>query len=149
MMLINSDLCSVEVRQNGEDDSDENVMLKAVISSGKLDSHGTRMTEKTLKNFARDLGKNIQFKDSHQYGHGFGVSTRGEYEDDKVTGEFKLVSGFQLRNASYPSSDEFIRAISEGIITKVSVGFSGGTRTCSICKSEWYRSNCYHWPGRK
>ena len=150
-MWWNADLCSVEMRQTSEDsdaDSDD-VYLSAIISSGKLDSHGTRMTEKTLKNFAKDLKNSIQFKDSHQYGHGFGVSTGGEYENDKVRGDFTISKGFQLRNASYPTSDEFIRAIDKKIITKVSVGFAGGTRTCSICKSEHWRGNCYHWPGRK
>lgn len=150
-MHINADLCAIEMRQTPEDsdtDSDD-VYLSAIISSGKLDSHGTRMTEKTLKNFAKDLKNSIQFKDSHQYGHGFGVSTGGKYENDKVRGDFTISKGFQLRNASYPTSDEFIRAIDKKIITRVSVGFAGGTRTCSICKSDWYKANCYHWPGRK
>lgn len=149
-MLYNADLCTIEIRQEPEDadtDSDD-VYLSAIISSGALDNHGTRMTEKTLKNFARDLKTDIQFKDSHQYGHGFGRSTGGKYEDGKVIGDFTLTKGFALRNASYPTSDEFVRAISKKIITNVSVGFSGGTRTCSICKADWFRRGCYHWPGK-
>ena len=146
----NKHLCKVEVRQPPDDDNSEDgrMYLTAIISSGEVDAHGTRMTEKTLKNFASDLKSDIQFKDSHQYGHGFGVSTGGSYRDNMVYGDFTLMPGYNLRNASYPNSDEFIRAISDGIIKDVSVGFSGGTRICSICEARWYSDNCYHYPGR-
>ena len=147
------DLCALEVRQapegegGGEGADSRRVYLSAVISSGKRDGHGTYMTERTLTNFAEDLNNSIQFKDSHRRGQGFGVSEGGEFNDGVVTGDFKLLRGMPLSDASYPDSDTFIDAIDEGIITRVSVGFSGGKHICNICEGEWFRQSCFHWPG--
>ena len=152
-MIFNRDLCRVELRQppEGEPEDSEKVYLTAIISSGKLDGHGTEMTEKTLRNFAADLKTAIQFKDSHRMGHGFGVSLDGRYEeeDELVIGDFKLLRGLPLNNASYPDSDAFVRSIQEGVITRVSVGFSGGDYKCNICDADWLRGSCYHFPKRK
>ena len=145
------ELCEVSVRQppEGDEENDRRAFISAVISSGKLDGHGTYMTQKTLENFAKDLDNAIQFKDSHRRGQGFGVSEGGEFADEVVTGDFKLIRGWPLNEASYPNSDIFIDAIEEGVITRVSVGFSGGKHICSICDAEWYQKACYHWPGRQ
>lgn len=150
-MIVNRELCSVEIRQppEGEAEDSKRVYLTAIISSGKTDGHGTSMTEKTLRNFAADLKTAIQFKDSHRVGQGFGVSTGGRYEDDKVYGDFKIIRGWPLTNASFPNSDIFVDAIAEGVITRVSVGFSGGRSVCNICDADWYKGTCWHWPGRK
>ena len=151
-MICNRDLCTVNIRQPEDDELDDErqSLLTAIISSGKTDGHGTQMTERTLRNFAEDLRKAIQFKDSHRMGQGFGVSTDGTYNasEDYVSGDFRLMRGYDLTNASYPTSDQFISAIADGIITRVSVGFSGGKHICNICDTEWYRQSCYHWPGR-
>lgn len=149
--MLCRELCAVSVRQSpeGEEGDSRRAYISAVISSGKTDSHGTYMTERTLKNFARDLGQSIQFKDSHRRGQGFGVSESGTYADGVVTGDFKLIRGWPLNDASYPDSDTFIDAIEEGVITRVSVGFNGGKHICNICEAEWFRANCYHWPGRQ
>ena len=151
--MLYEELCVVSLRQApGDDDEDgKRAFLSAIISSGKVDGHGTWMNTRTLKNFAADLNTAIQFKDSHHRGQGFGVSTAGEYlaDTEQVRGTFKLIRGWPLNNASYPDSDIFIDAIAEGVITRVSVGFSGGTQICNICNAEWYRGQCWHWPGRK
>ena len=150
MELEYLDLCQVEIRQIEEgEDGDQNAYLRAVVSSGAQDGHYTRMTNKTLRNFASDLNRNdIQLRDSHRSGQGFGVSTKGRLEEDKVIGDFKIVRQLTLTNASYPSSDDFIRAIEAGVITKTSVGFAGGTRICGICKADWRDPSCRHWPGQ-
>lgn len=152
--MLCRELCEVSIRQppDGED-GDENkrrTYISAIISSGEMDGHGTYMTERTLRNFAEDLSSSIQFKDSHRRGQGFGVSEGGEFDEDDnyVSGDFKLIRGWPLNDASYPNSDIFIDAIEEGVITRVSVGFSGGRHICSICDDDWYRGGCYHWPGR-
>ena len=98
----------------------------------------------------QDLNNNnIQLKDSHSFRQGFGVSTSGKLEDGDVYGEFKLVKYLALTSSSYPNSDDFIRAIEEKLITKTSVGFTGGTRTCSICRQDLWGNECRHWPGFK
>ena len=150
-MDFDKGLYPIEIRQAPEDDKDNEKYgyFRAIISSTSIDGHYTRMTMKTLRNFTRDLKKGTQVKDSHGRGQGFGVSTDGELDDEKVYGDFKLVKGFELRNASYPRSDEFIRAIDEGIITEVSVGFGGGEMRCSICKLDLWSRDCRHWPGEK
>ena len=147
------DICELEIRQVREgEDGDSNAYVSAFVSSRAQDTHYTVMTDRTLRNFAADLnGNNIQLKDSHTYKQGFGVSTKGEFDKTtgKVKGDFKIVRDLSLQDASYPSSDDFIRAIEEKVITKVSVGFVGGTRTCNICKADWLSRDCRHWPGLK
>ena len=151
--------CDVHMRElpEGTDDGDgKRKYIEAVVSSGRTDGHHTWMNAKTLGNFAEDLARGVQFKDSHMRAQGFGVSESGEFseKDDHVSGVFKLIRGWPLNNVSYPNSDVFIDAIEEGVITRVSVGFKGGQHICSICSTDennvdlWSRT-CYHWPGRK
>ena len=145
------DICNLEIRQIKEgEDGDNNAYVSAFVSSGAQDSHYTIMTDRTLRNFATDLNSNnIQLKDSHTRMQGFGVSIAGEYKDGKVIGDFKIVRDLDLADSSYPSSNDFIRAIEEKVITKTSVGFAGGTRKCNICKADWISRDCRHWPGLK
>ena len=150
------DICKVSIREEGSDtstdtSSDEKyARITAVISSGATDSYGTYMTDKTLQNFADRLNeKKVQLKDSHKYGQGFGISESGEFRDGKVIGTFKVMRGWQLNDASLPSSDQYIEGIQEGIITETSVGFSRGNYQCNLCENrEWFRDGCYHLPKR-
>lgn len=117
--------------------------IKAVISSTALDSYYTRMTMKTLKNFRSAAKSGIQLKDSHLMNNGFGISTDARIKGEELIVDFELMRDQPLNPpASYPNSDHFARAIKEGIINDVSVGFSGGRVNCDICDADWYR--CYH-----
>ena len=146
------DICDVSYRQapEGDDSDDKFERITTVISSGEVDGHGTFMTQKTLENFAKSLGDdNIQFKDSHGRGQGFGVSEGGEFSDGVVTGTFKLRKDWPLSDASFPSSNQFIEGIRDGIITKTSVGFSGGDYNCTICDDDFFGRSCNHYPNFK
>ena len=146
------DIGTIEIRSDQDDNKDDAFeRITTVISSGSVDGHGTYMTERTLKNFARALNDDsIQLKDSHKQTQGFGVSESGKYEDGKVTGTFKVLKGLSLSDSSYPSSDDFVKAVKSGLITKTSVGFSGGKWMCNICDEDALRStSCNHWPKRE
>ena len=124
--------------------------IRACISSGKTDSHHEWMAQDSLENFAEAAKSGVPFIDSHRYKtQGFGVSISGELDEtNKVFADFKLIRGWALNDAAYPSSDIFIDAIKEGVISKVSVGYAGSRHICQICKSDLWRGSCYHWPGR-
>ena len=149
--------CAVHTRQapeGGDEGDGKRKYIEAIVSSGRKDGHHTWMNDRTLTNFAEDLARGVQFKDSHGRGQGFGVSEDGTFSEGEVSGVFKLIRGWPLNNVSYPNSDVFIDAIEEGVITRVSVGFKGGRHICSICSTDendvdlWSRA-CYHWPGRE
>lgn len=125
--------------------------IRACISSGRTDHSHEWMAQDSLENFAEAAAKGVPFIDSHRYRtQGFGVSTSGELEEktNKVFADFKLIRGWALNDAAYPTSDIFIDAIKEGVISKVSVGYAGSRHVCQICKSDLWRGSCYHWPGR-
>lgn len=144
------DICEVSLTQpqEGEDRNENYEYITAVVSSGTLDSHGTRMSAQTLQNFADRLNNDaIQFKDSHDRGNGFGVSTDAIYKDGKVIASFRLRKDWTLNNGI--SSNQIIEGIREGIITKTSVGFSGGDYICDICNDDYMRTRCDHYPNYK
>ena len=139
---------SVREPQEGEKTDDQFEYIEVIASSGRRDGHGTYINERTLESWAytlRDDG--IQLKDSHQQTQGFGVSVDGQYRDGKLYATFKVPKGLRLSNASYPTSDEFLKAVRLQIIQKTSVAFSGGKYLCNICGEDAMRSpKCNHYP---
>lgn len=129
--------------------------FRAEISSDRLDSHFTHMTDSTLHNFAAESEAGVSFLDSHQrYKLGIGYTLTGSHEKEngltRVISDIYTVPGINLGNHSYASTDDFIRAMRANLVRKVSVGFHGGEMTCDICGySFWDFRNCPHWPGRK
>ncbi|MEW6210152.1 MAG: hypothetical protein AB1631_17430 [Acidobacteriota bacterium] len=128
--------------------------FQAEISNNLLDSYFTRMSSKTLSNFADDAKAGVSLQDSHNARRlGVGRSVSGKYEKsgevERVVAEFYTVRGLNFNDATYQTSDDFINAIRAGIASDVSVGFYGGMWICSVCKVDmWdWESGCRHWPG--
>lgn len=120
--------------------------VKAVVSSTAVDTYFTHMTMRSLRNYRDDAKQGVQLKDSHLMNNGFGTSTDAKISKEELIVDFQLMRNQPLNApASYPNSDDFARAIKEGIINDVSIGFYGGKRICDICEDNWRK--CYHWPG--
>lgn len=130
-------------------------VFSAEISSDRLDAYFTHMHESTLRNFAGDATAGVSFLDSHDsYKLGFGQSLRGEFEKgdvNRVLADFYTVPGVRFGGKhSYESTDDFIRAVTTGLVRDVSVGFYGGDIICDICGNSLYDwANCPHWPGEE
>lgn len=129
--------------------------FRAEISSDRLDSHFTHMTDSTLHNFAAESEAGVSFLDSHKrWSLPVGYTLTGSYEDhngiSRVVSDMYTVPGIGLGSHSYSSTDDLIRAMKGSLVRKVSVGFHGGEMLCDICGySFWDFRNCAHWPGRK
>jgi len=142
-------------RYSSENEGDDHYYrVLAEISNNSVDSDYHIMAENTLRNFAKDADVGVQVKDGHSYNHGFGVTFDGEYiskeKDIKVLSGLRISRGYELGvRSSYRTSDVFIKAIGDGVISDVSIGAYGGKLICNICKDDMFGSNgCYHWPGR-
>lgn len=128
---------------------------QAEISSNRLDSYHTYMTEATLGRFAEDARVGVAFLDSHAWGRlpiGYSVDAQVEDSEDgarRVLATFYTVRGITFGGThSYASTDDLIAAIDAGIVRDVSVGFSGGSWTCNICGNDYRDYNaCGHLAG--
>jgi len=136
---------------------------RAEISNSSLDFYFTRMSEKTLKNFAQAATDGISFQDSHNWEKlGYGQSLRGMFykaiEDDeygiplhRVEADFFTIPGIAINGVN---TTDFIDAVRSGVTRDVSVGFYADETRCSICGNElfqgwfggWYGA-CDHVPG--
>lgn len=119
----------------------------AEISNNLLDSHYTRMSVKTLHNYAEDAQKGVAFLQGHQWrGTAIGYSLSGEYQTtdskNRVLAGFYTVLGMQ-------ATDDLVKRIKSGLSRDVSVGFSGGSYTCDICGRDIWDWDCRHVPGLK
>lgn len=132
----------------------EAVVFSAEISSDRLDSYFTHMSEGTLLNFANDARAGVSFQDSHQarrlgFGQSFDAVLENDGEVSRVLADFYTVPGINFGGQhSYASTDDFIRAVKAGLARDVSVGFYGGDMVCDICGNSFYDwQSCAHWPG--
>lgn len=118
--------------------------FSAEISNTLLDSHFTRMSERTLKNYAEDATTGVSFLLGHnRYVPPTGYSVQGhliEGQRKSVIADFYTVRGL-------PDSDDLITRIQTSLLRDVSVGFFGGEVTCDICHEDFW--NCRHYPGMK
>jgi hypothetical protein len=134
-------------------ETNEPFFWQALISSDKLDSHGTRMSpQNTLPNFARDAqDAGVAFLQGHHHWlRPTGRSLTGAFlpDSNQVIAQFYTLRGLNL-NGTLPT-DQFIDGVRSGIISDVSVGFkrlAGFRYTCSICGEDIWRSpDCPHVP---
>lgn len=125
-------------------DSSENLFyFRAEISNNLLDSHYTRMSEKTLQNYAEDASRGVAFLSGHDWRSlPIGYSITGQLADvggkKAVVADFYTVSGIQ-------ETDNLIKRIKTGLLRDVSVGFSKGRMICDICSRDFW--DCEHIPG--
>lgn len=120
-------------------------MFPAVVSTDRLDAYFTRMDESSLRNYADDLAAGVALQNSHRHMElPFGRSVFGEFSGQATTGVFYTVRDLNLNGVN---TNDLIRGIETGILSDVSIGFSGGKFECSICKRELWSTDCLHVPG--
>lgn len=145
-------------------DEIEPFFWRAQLSNSNLDSYFTRMSERTLRNFAADAEAGISYQNSHKRGElGFGQSLNGVFTqagDDDVDDEgvalhrmhadFFTIPGINLNGVN---TTDFIQALRAGVAKDVSVGFHATDFRCGICSGQmfdgWfgYFGDCNHIPG--
>lgn len=116
---------------------------RAEISNTSLDSHFTRMSESTLRNYADDALAGVAFLKGHDHrslpiGYSFNAALEGESGKQRVVADFYTVAGL-------PDSDDLIARVQTGLLRDVSVGFHGGEMRCTLCEKDFW--SCPHFPG--
>ena len=138
--------------------ADNIFLFPALVSNGGLDAYYTRMSPKTLANFAKALETGVAFLDSHHTGRlPVGYSYSGQlldYSDAQsrnqtgVMGMFYITRGIRFgANHSYATTDDYIRAIESSTVRDVSVGAYGGAWLCDICGQDYWGGKCPHITG--
>ncbi|HZC04422.1 MAG TPA: hypothetical protein VE338_02180 [Ktedonobacterales bacterium] len=138
-------------------------VFPAEISNQSVDAYYTRMTPKSLQQFAQDATRGVAVCDSHQhyqlpigrsfYGTVATVATDATDATDAATGgEMATQSlAYMLRGMRTPSgmlTDDIIRGIEGGVNADVSIGFIPDHYWCSICGLDMLNDwDCMHWPG--
>lgn len=121
----------------------------AAISNNRLDSYFTMMARSSLDNFARGAADGVSFQNSHRWDElPLGASLTGRVEElesgvVQVVSDFYTLAGLRLGSTG---TDQFIRGVRSGVVKDVSIGFSGGTRTCNLCHQNYM--GCPHYAGR-
>lgn len=129
-------------------------VFPAEISNQSVDAYYTRMTPKSLAQFAADANRGVALCDSHNhYQLPIGRSFYGEVTIDPATGVQATHSlAYMLRGMRTPTgmnTDDIIRGIEGGINADVSIGFKPEAYWCNICHMDMLASwDCSHWPGQ-
>jgi hypothetical protein len=123
-------------------------IIRSRISTGLPDTYKTRMTPKTLANYAAEAEAGVSVCYGHDHFQIIGRSFSGVLTTARsvqsVDSECFIPGGLNLAGVS---TDEIIRAVSLGILRDVSVGFWGGRMMCSICGLSLWDADCPHIPG--
>jgi hypothetical protein len=133
-------------------------LFPAMVSNSILDAYYTHMSEKTLRNFAAEMGVGVAFLDSHRTGRlPVGYSYNGEFinyrpaqggEAFGAMGLFYVTRSISLgADHSYSTTNDYIRAIETRVVRDVSVGFHGGKWGCDLCGEDYWAGRCPHVAG--
>lgn len=128
-------------------------LWRTIISTNKIDSYSTEMLPSTLKNFAEDAANGVPVLESHNSRNlPIGRSLTGTFKGSQGTGVATVRADAYMTPGLHNgriSTDDMIRGIRTGVYSDASVGFYGGTITCSICNEAMFgrESACPHWPG--
>ena len=149
-------LASIQMRSEGLEGAtipDDQCLLDIVITNGDVDSYGSIMTEKTMRNYAEDAATGVGFMREHQEGIdtqlGNTIAATYDEENKRVVATVRM-----LRDADDTPENlrinEYIRRIEAGMYNSASVAFRDATETCNICNKEifdFYRDDpCPHVP---
>lgn len=140
---------------NGGSIPDDEMQCDFVISNNETDSHGSIMTEQTLRNYAEDAANGVPFCLDHNEGltQQLGRTIAATYEEDSK----RVIATVSLLRDSEDTPDnmkvnEFIRRIERRYYDKCSVAFRDAIETCNICGKEifdFHRDDpCPHIPKR-
>ncbi len=158
-------------------DADESpYFLRVEISNNSLDWYYTHMMTSSLENYAADAEAGVGLQDSHNARNlGYGRSLWGRYVSEpgsppgwdraarsgnraapaaprptvyeRTLSAAYIIRGLRLNQASYATTDDFIRAVEAGAVEQISIGFGGGRETCDICGARYYSWDCPHIAG--
>lgn len=140
-------MVGLEIRNRGIEAPDDEYRFDAVLSDGSLDQFYTRMSDKTLDNFARQAqGK--PFMNSHKTDaqSQIGYLISGQRSKDGVEATIAVLKDADSTPEAMRTA-EFIRRIEKRMITGVSVGFKGGRAICEVCDADIATNpKCTHLP---
>lgn len=112
------------------------------FSNSLLDGYYTRMSARTLANYAADAQAGIAFLRGHAWHElPLGQSLSGRLEThegrQRVLANFYTITGME-------ETDGLVRRMRSGIARDLSVGFYGGRELCEVCGRDYWRSPCPH-----
>lgn len=147
------DLSRINALARSSLDASSVYVFPAEISNESIDAYYTRMTPKSLAQFAQDASRGVAVCDSHQhYQLPIGRSFYGTVATGMDGTQATQSLAYMLRGMRTPSgmsTDDIIRGIEGGVNADVSIGFIPDAYWCSICGlnmlEDW---DCKHWPGQ-
>lgn len=147
------DLARINALARAPLDASSVYVFPAEISNESIDAYYTRMTPKSLAQFAQDASRGVAVCDSHQhYQLPLGRSFYGTVATGMDGTQATQSLAYMLRGMRTPSgmsTDDIIRGVEAGINADVSIGFIPDAYWCSICGlnmlEDW---DCMHWPGQ-
>lgn len=148
------DLLSIAKKQHALDptvlEETPPFFFDAEASSNRLDAYYTRMSASSLKNYATEADEGRSFQNSHRWMElPLGRTLNAQYEDlgggvARMVTSVYVVPGLNINGVN---TSDFIRAVRAGVVSDVSIGFSGGQFRCSICGQNLLGPDCPHIPG--
>jgi hypothetical protein len=162
------DLARINALARSPLDASAVYVFPAEISNQSVDAYYTRMTAKSLTQFAQDASRGVAVCDSHQHyqlpiGRSFygvvatnpaGMSGATAADGASAAGGGVMATqslAYMLRGMRTPSgmlTDDIIRGIEGGVNADVSIGFIPDAYWCSICHMDMLNNwDCMHWPG--
>ncbi len=158
----NQTLMKLLTERVGEDDIfEENppFFFEAMISNDRLDSHFTRMSKSTLRNYAEDAKQGVAFMAAHNHNDlPFGSSLDAKFTDARGRGASEgmrtTATFYTIRDLKQSGVDtnEWIKATRAAINRDVSVGFyfdENSDLVCDIDGFSYFSGDCRHWLGMR
>ena len=144
-----------KINIRNDDVPPDEVHFDFVISTMDLDTHNSRMSESTLRNYATDADAGVPFMIEHskELSRQIGNTISSAYAEDRRETRARVRL---LRDADDTPADlrinEYIRRIEKGFYNRVSVGFRDAKEICDLCgKDIWDTKRidpCTHIPGQ-
>ena len=135
------------------EETDDKYWVRITASNDKLDRHNSIMDPKTtLRNFEKDAKSKlgVALKDHHGFyrsrGFGYGRSQDAMLTDtNELLIDFFILKQMDYTDSTFRSSEQLIRAIEQGLINQVSIGFYNAREICNLCNLPIRRYSFWDW----
>lgn len=146
MIAMSKEYAIAKLQSESFKKTEKGATVKGVIATtARARYRAIRFSERALKQMARKIknGKDVQVRAGHDSGLAIGkpLSAEYDYSEKRVISTFEILEGLKLQRSGfaqsgYAESDDYLKAVEQGVLTDLSCGVEVKRLNCSYCNEE-------------
>ena len=151
-LIVRSGYVGFEMHGKEGDDDKRFYREGAVLGAEETIAKMYQFKVSALNMFASDFqkGQPILLNHEKRESVGYGQTAESKVDDNLLYARFYILRDYEPGSGAAHKSNEVIKAVEDGFLKDLSIGFRALVSECSICGGSYYDyGSCHHWRGER